>query len=76
MSQGRYLQRTIQTQKKLRHTSKAEVGFEPTISFSERTETIYIFRVLDREATLVILKAKIKVHILCTLPQYVPETSH
>lgn len=76
MSQGLYLQRTVQTQKKRRHTSKARVGFEPTISFSERAETFYIFRVLDCAATLAILKDKFKVHILCTLPQYFTETSH
>jgi hypothetical protein len=64
-SQGRYLHRTTQTQKKRGQTSMPRVGFETTIPVFERAKT---FHALDR-ATYVIGPSKlVKVRILILSP--------
>jgi hypothetical protein len=50
LSQGRYLHRTTQTQKKRRQTSIPWVGFEPTIPVFQRAKT---FRASQRAATAI-----------------------
>jgi hypothetical protein len=50
LSQGRYLHRTTQTQKKRRQTSICGVGFEPTIPVFERAKIVHA---LDRAATVI-----------------------
>jgi hypothetical protein len=50
LSKARYLYRTTQTQKKLKHTSVPLVEFEPTIAVFEGVK---IFHILDCAATVI-----------------------